>query len=82
MPYPRFLAANVAGGIAWAGGLTAAIYYLGEVANTWFSRFSWIALVVAVLAGLAIGVIVKRRTSQAAERHHAEQQAHAASDVS
>jgi membrane protein DedA with SNARE-associated domain len=82
MPYPRFLVANVAGGICWAGGLTAAIYYLGEVANTWFSRFSWIALVVAVLAGLVIGVVVKRRTSQAAERHHAEQQAaRAASDV-
>jgi membrane protein DedA with SNARE-associated domain len=75
MRYPRFLAANVAGGICWAGGLTAAIYYLGEVANTWFSRFSWIALVVAVLAGLVIGLVVKRRTSQAAQRHHAEQQA-------
>jgi len=82
MPYPRFLVANVAGGICWAGGLTAAIYYLGEVANTWFSRFSWIALVIAVLAGLAIGVIVKRRTSQAAERHHAEQQERAASELS
>ena len=81
MPYRRFLVANVAGSICWAGGLTAAIYYLGEVANTWFSRFSWIALVVAVLAGLAIGVIVKRRTSQAAERHHAEQQERAASEL-
>jgi membrane protein DedA with SNARE-associated domain len=75
MPYPRFLAANVAGGICWAGGLTAAIYYLGEVADTWFSRFSWIALVVAVLAGLGVGLVIRRRTNQAAERHHAEQQA-------
>lgn len=73
MPYPRFLVANVAGGICWAGGLTAAIYYLGEVADTWFSRFSYLALIVAVLAGIAIGLIVKRRTAQAAERHHAEQ---------
>ncbi|HEX3592939.1 MAG TPA: DedA family protein, partial [Pseudonocardiaceae bacterium] len=72
MPYPRFLAANAAGGICWAGGLTAAIYYLGEVADKWFSRFSWIALIVAVLCGLAIGLVIRRRTNQAAERHHAE----------
>jgi membrane protein DedA with SNARE-associated domain len=72
MPYGRFLAANVAGGICWAGGLTAAIYYLGEVADKWFSRFSYIGLIVAVLAGLVIGLVIKRRTAQAAERHHAE----------
>jgi membrane protein DedA with SNARE-associated domain len=72
MPYPRFLVANVAGGICWAGGLTAAIYYLGEVADKWFSRFSYIGLIVAVLAGLVIGLVVKRRTARAAERHHAE----------
>jgi membrane protein DedA with SNARE-associated domain len=72
MPYPRFLVANVAGSVVWAGGLTAAIYYLGEVADTWFSRFSWIALVLAVVVGLAVGLVVKRRTGQAAERDHAE----------
>jgi membrane protein DedA with SNARE-associated domain len=72
MPYGRFLVANVAGGICWAGALTTAIYYLGEVADTWFSRFSYIALILAVVAGLAIGLVVKRRTAQAAERHHAE----------
>jgi len=72
MRYPRFLVANVAGGICWAGGLTAAIYYLGEVANTWFSRFSYVALILVVVASLVIGLVVKRRTAQAAERHHAE----------
>jgi len=72
MRYPRFLVANVAGGICWAGGLTAAIYYLGEVANTWFSRFSYLALILVVVASLVIGLVVKRRTAQAAERHHAE----------
>jgi membrane protein DedA with SNARE-associated domain len=71
MPYPRFLVANALGGICWAGGLTAAVYYLGEVADKWFSRFSWIALVVAVLFGLGIGLVIKRRTSRAAERDHA-----------
>lgn len=78
MPYPRFLVANVAGGICWAGGLTAAIYYLGEVADQWFSRFSYIALILAVVVGVVIGLVVKRRTAQAAERHHAQQQREAA----
>lgn len=79
MPYPRFLAANVAGAICWAGGLTAAIFYLGEVADTWFSRFSWAALALAIVFGLAVGLIIKRRTSRIAEREHAERQAAAES---
>jgi membrane protein DedA with SNARE-associated domain len=70
MPWPRFLVANAAGGICWAGGLTAAIYYLGEVADKWFSRFSWIGLIVAVLGGLLIGLVIKRRTAKAAEAAH------------
>ena len=80
MPYPRFLVANVAGGICWAGGLTAAIYYLGEVANTWFSRFSYLGLGVAVVGGIVIGVVIKRRTTRAAEAYHAEQQEKAAAE--
>ncbi len=75
MPYPRFLIANALGGICWAGGMTAAVYYLGEVADTWFSRFSWIALVVAIVIGLVVGLVIKRRTSRAAERDHAERTA-------
>ncbi|HEX5405006.1 MAG TPA: DedA family protein [Pseudonocardiaceae bacterium] len=71
MPYPRFLAANAAGGICWATGLTVAIYYLGEVADKWFSRFSWIALVVAVVFGLGVGLVIRRRTNKAAQAHHA-----------
>jgi membrane protein DedA with SNARE-associated domain len=61
MHYPRFLFANALGGIAWAGGTTAAVYYLGVVAETWLSRFSYIGLGVAVVAGLIIGSIVKKR---------------------
>ncbi len=78
MPWPRFLVANAAGGICWAGGLTAAIYYLGEVADKWFSRFSWIGLVVAVLGGLAIGLVIRRRTVKAAEAEHRASQEEAA----
>jgi membrane protein DedA with SNARE-associated domain len=75
MPYRRFLIANAAGGIVWAGGLTAAIYFLGEVADKWFGRFSWIALVAAVLGGIIVGLVIKRRTSKIAEREHAAREA-------
>jgi membrane protein DedA with SNARE-associated domain len=61
MHYPRFLLANALGGIAWAGGTTAAVYYLGVVAETWLSRFSYVGLGVAVVAGLIIGSVVKKR---------------------
>ncbi|MCE3552340.1 DedA family protein [Pseudonocardia sp. RS11V-5] len=62
MHYPRFLVANVAGAIAWAGGTTAAVYYLGIVAEKWLSRFSWVGLGVAVVVGVAVALVVRRRT--------------------
>ena len=37
MPYWKFLIANVLGGIVWAGGTTAVIYYVGVVAESWLS---------------------------------------------
>lgn len=64
MPYPRFLAANVLGGICWAGGTTAGVYYLGLIAETWLKRFSWVGLVVAVLTGLGIAWWTRRRTQR------------------
>jgi membrane protein DedA with SNARE-associated domain len=67
MHYPRFLVANVLGGICWAAGTTFAVYLLGIVAERWLQRFSWIGLVVAVVAGLTIGVVVKRRTARLVE---------------
>ncbi len=80
MHYPRFLAANALGGIVWAGGTTMAVYYLGVIAETWLSRFSWIGLIVAAVAGLTIGFIVKRKTARMAE-HFAERQAAAAVEI-
>ena len=68
MHYPKFLAANALGGITWATGTTFAVYSLGVVAEQWLSQFSWIALIVAVVAGLTIGFLIKRRTERAAER--------------
>jgi membrane protein DedA with SNARE-associated domain len=68
MHYPKFLAANALGGITWAAGTTFAVYSLGVVAEQWLSRFSWIALVVAAVAGLTVGFLIKRRTERAAAR--------------
>ncbi|MGH3753160.1 MAG: DedA family protein [Pseudonocardiaceae bacterium] len=75
MPYPRFLAANVLGGIVWAGGTTAAVYSLGLLAETWLARFSYLGLIAAVVAGLSIGWLVKRRTARLIEHHAAEHRA-------
>ena len=68
MPYWRFLIANVLGGILWAGGTTAVIYYVGVVAESWLKRFSWLGLVLAVLIGLTSMLVIKRKAKKAAER--------------
>ena len=59
MPYRHFLAANVLGAVCWAAGTTALVYYAGVAAEHWLSRFSWVALLVAVLAGV-IGSLALR----------------------
>ncbi|MER5178521.1 DedA family protein [Streptomyces sp. NPDC002896] len=66
MPYWKFLIANVLGGILWAGGTTAVIYYVGIVAESWLKRFSWLGLVVALAIGLLSMLILKRKTKKAA----------------
>src|SRR5882757_2275192 len=65
MPYPRFLAANVSGGICWAGGTTALVYFAGMAAERWLQRFSWIALVLAVVCGAIAAILLRERTSRA-----------------
>ncbi|GGR94121.1 membrane protein [Streptomyces humidus] len=64
MPYWKFLTANLLGGIAWAGGTTAVIYYVGVVAESWLKRFSWLGLVLAVLFGLGSLLVVKRKAKR------------------
>jgi membrane protein DedA with SNARE-associated domain len=64
MPYPHFLAANASGGLIWAGGTTAVVYYAGLAAERWLSRFSWIALVAAVLVGIGMTLLLRERTSR------------------
>ena len=65
MPYWRFLLANVLGGILWAGGTTAVIFYVGMVAEKWLKGFSWVALVVAVLCGIGTTIYLRRRAASA-----------------
>lgn len=67
MPYHKFLAANACGGIVWAAGTTYVLYYLGVAAEKWLSRFSWIGLIVAVLAGIAISLVIKKKTGKLVE---------------
>ncbi|MEV6955285.1 DedA family protein [Streptomyces sp. NPDC051183] len=66
MPYWRFLIANILGGILWAGGTTAVIYTIGIVAEPWLKGFSWAALVVALLFGMAVTVMIRNRMKKAA----------------
>ena len=65
MPYWKFLIANLLGGIVWAGGTTAVIYYVGVVAEDWLKRFSYLGLAAAALVGVASMLIVKRRAAKA-----------------
>ncbi|MEI6254215.1 MAG: DedA family protein, partial [Mycobacteriaceae bacterium] len=64
MRYPHFLAANASGAICWAGGTTAVVYFLGLAAEKWLSRFSWVALVLAVLLGVVMTRLLKERTGK------------------
>jgi membrane protein DedA with SNARE-associated domain len=64
MPYARFLAANAAGGATWAFATTFLIYSLGQVAEQWLSRFSWAALVLAVVAGIATTMFLRHRAAK------------------
>jgi membrane protein DedA with SNARE-associated domain len=72
MRYPHFLAANASGALCWAGGTTAVVYYLGLAAEKWLSRFSWVALLVAVVIGVIVTLLLKERTARAIAALEAE----------
>lgn len=72
MRYPRFLAANASGAVCWAGGTTAVVYYLGIAAEKWLSRFSWIALVIAIVIGIGMTLLLKERTGKLISQLEAE----------
>jgi membrane protein DedA with SNARE-associated domain len=77
VPYRKFLAANAAGGIAWSFGTTFAIYFVGRVAEQWLKDFSYIALIVAVVGGLASTLYLRRRAAALAKAEDAESAARA-----
>jgi membrane protein DedA with SNARE-associated domain len=72
VPYGRFLVANALGGITWAFGTVFAIYSLGRVAETWLKDFSWVALALAVVAGIATTLYLRRRAAAEARALQAE----------
>ena len=72
MRYRYCLAANAAGAICWAGGTTAVVYFLGLAAEKWLSRFSWVALIVAILIGVGMTLLLKDRTRSLIDQLEAE----------
>ena len=72
MRYRHFLAANAAGAICWAGGTTAVVYFLGLAAERWLSRFSWVALVIAIILGIGMTLLLKDRTGRLIAQLEAE----------
>ena len=81
MPYPRFLVANATGGIVWATGITYLIWFLGVAAEKWMSRLSWLGLVAAVLVGLGITLLVRRKTTTLAREAEARADAEAQAEA-
>ncbi|WP_128803748.1 MULTISPECIES: DedA family protein [unclassified Streptomyces] len=77
MPYWKFLIANFLGGVCWAGGTTAVVYYVGVVAEDWLKRFSYLGLAIAVLIGLTSMLMIRRKAKKAAAQREAEQAAEA-----
>ncbi len=72
MSYPKFLVANITGAICWAGGTTTVVYFAGVAAERWLSRFSWIALVVAIIGGIFCTIFLRERTRRLIEQLESE----------
>ena len=64
MPYPQFLVANAAGGVAWSTTIGIVAYNIGDSADRIFGELSlWALIAVAVLgiAGYAVYRLRRRR---------------------
>ncbi len=68
MPWPRFLAANAAGGIIWAAVYTAAGYFAGGVLESLSLPIDFVLGGIAVLAVVLGIVLLRRRTAELGER--------------
>lgn len=72
VPYRKFLLANATGGIVWAFGTSLVIYAAGRAAEKWLHRFSWVALVAAVILGVLTTLILRRRAGKVAALRDAD----------
>lgn len=61
MHYPRFLIANFCGAVCWAAGTTYLVYYLGKAAESYLKNFSYVGLGVALVLGLLVSTVLRRR---------------------
>lgn len=68
LPYRRFLLANALGGIVWSGLAVWLVYFLGIIAEHWLKRLSWIALGVALLIGVIVSIVFRRRINNYLEK--------------
>ncbi|RNI22210.1 DedA family protein [Flexivirga caeni] len=75
MHYPRFLTANAAGAICWAGGTTYLVYYVGTAAESYLKNFSYVALGIAVVLGILGSTILRRKMEQNVAKFAAERDA-------
>ncbi len=73
LPYAKFFVANAAGGILWSGIAVWTVYFLGVVAERWFKQFSWIALVLAVIAAIVTAFISRRHIHALLEKDDVRQ---------
>jgi membrane protein DedA with SNARE-associated domain len=64
VPYRKFFPANLAGAICWGTGTTFVVYYVGIAAERWLQEFSWIALALVLVGGLAVGFVMRRRAAR------------------
>jgi membrane protein DedA with SNARE-associated domain len=72
VPYGKFLIANALGGITWSFGTVFAIYSIGLVAEKWLKDFSYVALALAVLAGVGTTLYLRRKATAEARALRAE----------
>ncbi|MGW6279127.1 DedA family protein [Kribbella sp. NPDC055071] len=77
MHYPRFLAANAAGGIAWSTTIGLVAYNIGDNAGKIFGKVSvWALVAIAVVAVAAYVIHKLRRRRHTARTEKAADSAH------
>ncbi len=76
MHYPSFLLANATGGIAWAGTMVSALWFLGAAAEKYLTGFGWVflglILVAIVLGSRKINATMQHNVGKWADAHPAE----------